>query len=202
MGVAFRTLHAPVLLVATCLTFGGRIPFWNPHVAILEFGLPERIATSEPTHASFVISRARVSALEMAIWVFNLQGKLAAVDTILGTAPLCRRRRCLRLLARRCAYERNLQSGFWHCYRRLGNAGLDCTADLMLLKGPWEGRIATGGVFSSVNKLIAAAFPGFLAFQLDVRHHNLQYHRTFFKTPFAVDERPCPHNIPADTLAY
>ncbi|EXJ67066.1 uncharacterized protein A1O5_09712 [Cladophialophora psammophila CBS 110553] len=84
MGVAFRTLHAPVLLVATCLTFGGMIPFWNPHGAILEFGLPERIAISEPAHTSFIISGARVSALGMAIWVFYLQGKLAAVDTILA----------------------------------------------------------------------------------------------------------------------
>ena len=80
----FHLLHVPPLLVATALTVGGMMPFWNPDGAIREFGLPERIAVSPPAHACFIISGARISALGMALWVFYLQDKLAAVDTVLA----------------------------------------------------------------------------------------------------------------------
>ncbi|KAJ7148811.1 hypothetical protein C8R43DRAFT_1129033 [Mycena crocata] len=81
----FWLLHLGPLFVATALTLGGTMPFWNPIGAIREFGLPEHIATSQPAHTSFIVSGARTSALGMAIWIFYLQGKLAAVDTILAT---------------------------------------------------------------------------------------------------------------------
>jgi hypothetical protein len=43
---AFR--HVPPLFVATALTFGGLMPFFDAEAAILEFGLPKQIAISKP----------------------------------------------------------------------------------------------------------------------------------------------------------
>lgn len=42
---------------------------------------------SEPAHVGFIVYGARISVIGMAIWVFYLQGKQAAVDTML--ALLC-----------------------------------------------------------------------------------------------------------------
>jgi hypothetical protein len=83
-SACFHPFHIPPLLVASALTFGGLIPFWNPAGAILEFGLPERIAISQPAQACFVVSGARVSALGMAMWIFHLKGMLVGVDVILA----------------------------------------------------------------------------------------------------------------------
>ncbi|KAJ7781008.1 hypothetical protein B0H16DRAFT_1496820 [Mycena metata] len=75
----FKALHIFPLFCASALTFGSMIPFFRPHHAIREFGLPERIAVSQPAQASFVISGARGSVIGMAMWIFYLQGKLKAV---------------------------------------------------------------------------------------------------------------------------
>jgi hypothetical protein len=45
MFANFALRHVPPLLVATALTFGGLMPFFNAEDAILEFGLPKRIAS-------------------------------------------------------------------------------------------------------------------------------------------------------------
>ena len=58
------------------------MPFWNPGGAILEFGLPERNAVSQPAQACWVVSGARISTLGMAMWAFYLKGNLEAVDTV------------------------------------------------------------------------------------------------------------------------
>lgn len=63
---------------------GAVLPLWNPERAIRMFGFPERIATSQPAQACFAVYGARATCLGMAIWVFYLQGKLQAVDTILA----------------------------------------------------------------------------------------------------------------------
>jgi hypothetical protein len=63
---------------------GAVMPLWNPQGAIRAFGFPERIATSQPAQACFTVYGARATCLGMAIWIFYLQGKLQAVDTILA----------------------------------------------------------------------------------------------------------------------
>ena len=80
----FRPLHIPPLLMATSMAIGAVMPLWNPEGAIRLFGLPERIATSQPAQACFTLYGSRATCLGMAIWIFYLQGKLKAADTILA----------------------------------------------------------------------------------------------------------------------
>ncbi|KAI9699180.1 MAG: hypothetical protein M1820_007259 [Bogoriella megaspora] len=75
--------NVPPLIVAIATTFGGLLPFFNPQYAILEFGLPERIATSQPAQAVMVTQSARITAIGMSIFTFYYQGNFAAVNTML-----------------------------------------------------------------------------------------------------------------------
>ncbi|KAL3478519.1 hypothetical protein BJX99DRAFT_224262 [Aspergillus californicus] len=79
----FALNHIPPLFVATTTTFGGLLPFFAAEYAIREFGLPERIATSQPAQAVMITGSARVTALGMAIFAFYSQGKFTEVDTIM-----------------------------------------------------------------------------------------------------------------------
>jgi hypothetical protein len=79
----FTLFHIPPLLIAAALTFGGLMPFFNAEAAILEFGLPRRIAISKPAQSIMIVSSARISAIGMALFMFYFQEKLEAVDTIL-----------------------------------------------------------------------------------------------------------------------
>lgn len=58
------------------------MPFFNAEYAILEFGLPQRIAISKPAQSTMIVSSARITAIGLAMFTFYWQGKLAAVDTI------------------------------------------------------------------------------------------------------------------------
>jgi len=80
----FRLPHIPVLLAATTMSVGAVVPLWNPVAAIRAYGLPDRIAKSPAAHACFKAYGARSTCFGAAIWIFYLQGKLDAVDTILA----------------------------------------------------------------------------------------------------------------------
>ena len=80
----FRPRHTFPLLVGAIMTTGAIMPLINPAAAIRAHGFPDRIALSEPAQACFTIYGARSSAFGAAIWIFFLQGKLAAVDTIMA----------------------------------------------------------------------------------------------------------------------
>lgn len=84
MFAHFALRHIPPLLVATALTFGGLIPFFNAEYAILEFGLPKRIAISKPAQSIMIVSSARITAIGLALFTFYFQEKFAAVDTMLA----------------------------------------------------------------------------------------------------------------------
>ena len=58
--------------------------FFNAEYAILEFGLPERIAISKAAQSIMIISSARTTAIGLSLFTFYFQEKLAAVDTILA----------------------------------------------------------------------------------------------------------------------
>ncbi|ERF77032.1 hypothetical protein EPUS_07938 [Endocarpon pusillum Z07020] len=91
MFTNFTLRHVPPLFVATALTFGGLMPFFNAEYAILEFGLPERIASSKAAQSIMIISSARITAIGLSIFTFCFQEKFAAVDTkltILGYVGL------------------------------------------------------------------------------------------------------------------
>lgn len=83
MASQFTFAHIPTLFVAAATTFGGLIPIFNAEYAILEFGLPPRIASSNPAQSIMILSSARISTLGLALFVFYFQDKLVAVDTIL-----------------------------------------------------------------------------------------------------------------------
>jgi hypothetical protein len=59
------------------------MPFFNAKAAILEFGLPQRIAISNPAQSIMIVSSARISAIGLALFTFYFQEKFEAVDTIL-----------------------------------------------------------------------------------------------------------------------
>jgi len=80
----FTLWHIPPLLVATALTFGGTMPFFNAEYAILEFGLPKRIAISKPAQSIMILSSARITAIGLALFTFYFQENFAEVDTLLS----------------------------------------------------------------------------------------------------------------------
>ncbi|EED23822.1 efflux pump antibiotic resistance protein, putative [Talaromyces stipitatus ATCC 10500] len=79
----FNLFHVPSLFVATAVTFGGLIPFFNAEYAIVEFGLPQRIANSKPAQSVMILSSARGTAIGIALFTFYFQGKLVEFDTVL-----------------------------------------------------------------------------------------------------------------------
>ncbi len=84
MFANFALRHIPPLLVATALTFGGLMPFFNAEYAILEFGLPKRIAMSKPAQSIMIVSSARTTAIGLALFTFYFQKEFVAVDTMLA----------------------------------------------------------------------------------------------------------------------
>jgi Domain of unknown function (DUF4267) len=84
MFADFALRHVPPLLVATVLTFGGLMPFFNAEYAILEFGLPKRLAISKPAQSIMMVSSARVTAIGLALFTLYFQENFAALDTILA----------------------------------------------------------------------------------------------------------------------
>lgn len=79
----FRPHHTFPLLVATTMTLGALTPLVNPAAAIRSFGLPDRIALSQPAQACFTLYGVRASAFGAAIWMFWLKGQFAAVDIMM-----------------------------------------------------------------------------------------------------------------------
>lgn len=77
--------HGPPLLIATALTFGGIMPFFNAENAILAFGLPQRIATSKSAQSVMILTSARTTAIGLALFTFYFQQNYAAMDTVLVT---------------------------------------------------------------------------------------------------------------------
>ncbi|KAL6887993.1 hypothetical protein GGI43DRAFT_229637 [Trichoderma evansii] len=80
----FALRHIVPLFVASATTFGGLWPFWAPRDAMLEFGLPARIADSPTAQPVMVLSSARTTALGLLMFIFYQQGKFADVDTVMS----------------------------------------------------------------------------------------------------------------------
>ncbi|TVY37082.1 hypothetical protein LSUB1_G006443 [Lachnellula subtilissima] len=81
----FSLRHIPALFVAVCVVPGGMMALWDPEGAIRLFGLPERIAISQPAHPIQALGSARISALGMAIWGLYLTRQYRAVDVVLAS---------------------------------------------------------------------------------------------------------------------
>ncbi|KAL3463910.1 hypothetical protein BJX64DRAFT_286872 [Aspergillus heterothallicus] len=80
----FTPAHIPPLFIATTTSLGGLLPFFSPSRALLEFGLPERIASAKPAHPVMVVASARTTVLGLILWTFYEQGKLVEFDTVLA----------------------------------------------------------------------------------------------------------------------
>ncbi|KAJ6537715.1 hypothetical protein B0H19DRAFT_1270132 [Mycena capillaripes] len=68
--------HIPALFIATTTTFGGLIPFYSAELAMLEFGLPPRIASSQSAQAVMIASSTRITAIGLALFAFYFRNKL------------------------------------------------------------------------------------------------------------------------------
>lgn len=60
------------------------MPFFNPANAIRTFGLPERIAASQPAQLTFMLYSSRATVIGTAMWISYLRGNLRTVDTLMA----------------------------------------------------------------------------------------------------------------------
>ncbi|KAI9707922.1 MAG: hypothetical protein M1820_004341 [Bogoriella megaspora] len=82
----FALRHIPPLLLATAITIGGLMPFYStPEKALLKFGFPKRVATSQGAWPVITVGSARVSTIGVALWGLYLGGHFAAMDVLLAS---------------------------------------------------------------------------------------------------------------------
>ncbi|KAK4452217.1 hypothetical protein QBC34DRAFT_294123 [Podospora aff. communis PSN243] len=80
----FNPYHLPALFIATTQTLGGIWPiFFNTSSAMLEFGLPPRVANSREGQTAFVVGSARTTVIGLVMWMLYLQGKYAELDGVM-----------------------------------------------------------------------------------------------------------------------
>jgi hypothetical protein len=78
-------LRLPALIVATTTTFGGMWPLlFSARGAMLEFGLPERIASTAAAAPVFVVGNARTTVIGLLTFLFYSRRRLDVVDTIMA----------------------------------------------------------------------------------------------------------------------
>ncbi|KAH9905656.1 hypothetical protein F4778DRAFT_779048 [Xylariomycetidae sp. FL2044] len=80
----FQPRHLPFLFAATSATLSGAWTLYDTRVALLAFGLPERVAGSRAAGTAITVGHARTTSLGLCMWTFYLRGDLAACDTVLA----------------------------------------------------------------------------------------------------------------------
>ncbi|KAI2615015.1 hypothetical protein GGR54DRAFT_642752 [Hypoxylon sp. NC1633] len=80
----FELGHIPALFVATTTTFGGMWSFFDARAAMLEFGLPDTIASTPSAAAVMQINNARTTAFGLCMYMLYFRRNFAACDTILA----------------------------------------------------------------------------------------------------------------------
>lgn len=82
--------HIPALFTATVMTFGEMWLYLDERAAILEFGLPNRIA-SIPSAAAVRMhtNNERTAVLSMRIYALHFLGSFITCDTILTILSAC-----------------------------------------------------------------------------------------------------------------
>lgn len=80
----FEPRHIPALFTATVMTFGGTWSYFDARGAMLEFGLPDRIANTPSAAAVMHLTNARTTVLGMCLYTLYFRRQLAACDTILA----------------------------------------------------------------------------------------------------------------------
>lgn len=82
--------HAPALLVASTMTFGGMWSLFDPRGSMHEFGFPSRIATTPAAAPVFQTGNARTTVIGLLTFYFYARDQLSVVDVILAvTGAYC-----------------------------------------------------------------------------------------------------------------
>ncbi|KAF2756326.1 hypothetical protein EJ05DRAFT_501825 [Pseudovirgaria hyperparasitica] len=84
----FTLFQTPSLFVASAVTFGGLWPFFNAHGAILEFGLPPRVALSKEAQAIMVLSSARGTVVGLSMFMLYFRERFVEFDMVMATLGL------------------------------------------------------------------------------------------------------------------
>ncbi|KAI0438937.1 hypothetical protein F4803DRAFT_533182 [Xylaria telfairii] len=85
----FSWRHIPALLTATPMFFGGLFDgLTRPKKALLTYGMSEKTANSREGQIVYYGHSMRTSTLGLLVFVFYLQGDLAAVDTTMAIMGL------------------------------------------------------------------------------------------------------------------
>jgi hypothetical protein len=79
----FTLRHIPALLAGSTMAFGGLWPLWDARGAMLEFGMPARIADAPQAAPVMAVGNARTSALGFVMLLFYFRNQFDTVDTIL-----------------------------------------------------------------------------------------------------------------------
>ena len=80
----FTPRHIPALIAATTMTFGGMWPILNARAAMLEFGLPARVADAPATWPVMVIGQVRTTCLGTLMLWFYARGQFDVLDTFMA----------------------------------------------------------------------------------------------------------------------
>jgi hypothetical protein len=85
----FSPRHIPVLFIATTQALGGFIPLISARRAMLDFGLPPRIASSPEAQAVMRVGAARTLVTGLTCFMLYSRGLLAELDLVVGTLGAC-----------------------------------------------------------------------------------------------------------------
>ncbi|KAJ7033127.1 hypothetical protein C8F04DRAFT_1210959 [Mycena alexandri] len=80
----FSPRHLPALFITTTMTLGGMWPMLNARRAMLEFGLPARIAENPAAAPVMVVGTVRTTIIGLLMLNFYARGQLEVVDTIMA----------------------------------------------------------------------------------------------------------------------
>ena len=80
----FELRHIPALFAASTMAFGGLWPMFDARGAILEFGLPARIADTPATAPVMVVGNVRTTIIGLLMLIFYSRGQYEVVDTFMA----------------------------------------------------------------------------------------------------------------------
>ena len=80
----FHPRHIPALIAGSTMALGGLWPIFNAPAAMLEFGLPARIANTPAAAPVMVVGTVRTTIIGVLILVFYSRRQMDVVDTFLA----------------------------------------------------------------------------------------------------------------------
>ncbi|OAQ58803.1 hypothetical protein VFPPC_14858 [Pochonia chlamydosporia 170] len=80
----FQFRHIPALIAGSTMAFGGLWPMFNARAAMLEFGLPPRVANTPAAAPVMIVGNVRTTIIGTLILLFYFRQQLDVVDTFLA----------------------------------------------------------------------------------------------------------------------